>query len=120
MAAHRLPNYLKTYRKQSGLSQRELAFLLGLKRREQLSRHEKNRCVPTLRVALACEAVFKTPVADLFAGASDSITREIGTRVETLTASLQKKSVQGKDARLTARKLAWLAEQQGRAVSSHI
>ena len=120
MAAHRLPNYLKTYRKQSGLSQRELAFLLGLKCREQLSRHEKNRCAPTLRVALACEAVFKTPVADLFAGASDSITSEIGTRVETLTANLQKKSGQGKDARLTARKLAWLAEQQGRAVSSHI
>ena len=118
MAAHRLPNYLKTYRKQSGLSQSEVAFLLGWKHGEQLSRYEKRHRLPTLRVALACEAVFKTSVTELFAGANDSIIREIGTRVETLTADLEKQSGYGKDAHLTARKLAWLSAHHGRAVSS--
>ena len=29
MATHKLENYLRTYRKRSGLTQREVAFLVG-------------------------------------------------------------------------------------------
>jgi transcriptional regulator with XRE-family HTH domain len=115
MPAHRLKNYIKTYRKHSGLSQNEIAFLFGWKQGEQLSRYEKRHLLPTLRVALACAALFNAPVTDIFAGANDSIVRDIRARIEMLIAELEKKSPrQGKDARLLAKKLSWLAENHGR------
>ncbi len=118
MSAQRLANYLRSYRRKSGLSQREVALLLGWKHGEQLSRYEKRHRLPTLRVALACEAVFDIPVAKLFAGARDAIVRETKARVETLRADLEKTSGQGKHARLTTRKLSWLSEHHGRAPTS--
>jgi transcriptional regulator with XRE-family HTH domain len=60
MASHQLENYLKTYGWKSGLTQREVAFLLGWKNGAQLSRYEKRHTLPPLRTALAYEAIFKT------------------------------------------------------------
>ena len=118
MAAQRLTSYLRTYRKKSGLTQREVALLLGWKQGEQFSRYEKQHVIPTLQVALACEAIFRVPVKELFPGVGGPIAREMAARIETLTVSLQKKSATGKDARFTARKLSWLAENHGRPSSS--
>src|SRR5262245_20561170 len=53
----RLKNYLRYYRRRFGLTQRELAFLLGLSD-SAISRIERNRSQPTLSVALACQALF--------------------------------------------------------------
>ena len=117
MATQRLANYLKTYRKRSGLSQREVAFLLGLKRADRLSRYEKRRQLPTLRIALACEAIFKAPTNDLFGGAVDSTEREVELRIQVLAAKLQTELRQGKKKRLAARKLSWLAANHGRPSS---
>src|SRR5215470_4444390 len=117
MAMQGLANYLKTYRKRSGLTQREVAFLLGWKHGEQLLRYEKHHRIPTFEIALACEAIFKVSVTELFAGANDSIAGEIGTRIDTLAAELQKRNDRGKEARLTARKLSWLAANHGRHCS---
>jgi transcriptional regulator with XRE-family HTH domain len=119
MAAQRLANYLKTYRKKSGLTQREVAYLLGWKRGEQFVRYEKYQEFPTLPVALGCQAIFKVPVTELFAGTNDSITSEVGARVEMLAAELEKRNDHGKQARSTARKLAWLAAHHGRPNSPH-
>jgi len=118
MAAQHLANYLKTYRKKSGLTQCEVAFLLGWKHGEQLLRYEKHHRVPTLQVALACEAIFKAPVAELFAGTNDSVVRETGARIATLAAELRKKGLQGKQARYAERKLSWLASNHDRSTSS--
>jgi transcriptional regulator with XRE-family HTH domain len=118
MAAHRLANYLKTYRKKTGLSQREVAFLLGWKCGEQVSRYEKRHHLPSLRIALACAAVLNIPVTELFAGANDVIDREIQPRLATLRADLEKKGRQGKEGRLTTRKLAWISQHHGRAFTS--
>jgi transcriptional regulator with XRE-family HTH domain len=118
MATHRLANYLKSYRKRSGLTQREVAFLLGWKHGEQLLRYEKHHRIPPFRIALAFEAIFKVPVTELFAGANDSIVGEIGTRIETLTAELQKRNDRGKEARHTARKVSWLAANHSRQIPS--
>jgi transcriptional regulator with XRE-family HTH domain len=114
MSAQRFASYLKTYRKQSGLTQREVAFLLGLKQTPQFSRYEKQHAIPSLPVALGCEAVFRVPVKELFPGMSDPIVGQISSRIEALTAELQRRDVKGKDARLTARKLSWLAAHHGR------
>ena len=94
MSAQRLSNYLRSYRRKSGLSQREVALLLGWKHGEQLSRYEKRHRLPTLHVALACEAVFDIPAAKLFAGARDAIARETKARARAL-AMAKRKAVTG-------------------------
>ncbi len=118
MASHQLENYLKTYRRKSGLTQREVAFLLGWKNGAQLSRYEKHHTLPPLRTALAYEAIFKIPVTELFAGIRNSVDRDIATRVDTLVAGLQGKNEKGRRGRLTARKLCWLSQTHGRDLPS--
>lgn len=119
MTAQRLANYLKAYRRQSGLTQREAAFLMGWRRGEQVSRYEKQRRLPTLRVALAFEALFKVPVRELFPGVSDRIRGEVAARIKSLQSDLGKTTTLARDARLNARKLSWLAAHHGRPVSAH-
>ena len=113
MASHRLENYLRTYRRKSGLTQREVAFLLGRKDGAQFSRYEKRHRLPPLRIALACEAIFKVPVAELFAGVRESVNRELSNRVGKLNTDLQEQRHQGKHGRVTARKLCWLSDHHG-------
>ena len=45
---HKLENYLRTYRRRAGLSQDEMAFLLGTKSGTKVSRYE-HRLVPPVR-----------------------------------------------------------------------
>jgi transcriptional regulator with XRE-family HTH domain len=71
--AKRLNNYLRTYRKRSGLSQGEVAFLLGCHHGAKVSRYERNARQPTLKTALAYEAVFGVPVRELFAGIFEKV-----------------------------------------------
>ncbi len=81
MPPQRLHNYLRTYRKRSGPTQREVAFLLGCENGAQVSRYEKRRRLPPLEAALACEAVFGAPVSELFAGVREAAREEICRRL---------------------------------------
>jgi transcriptional regulator with XRE-family HTH domain len=47
MAKKRLASYLRTERKRAGLTQKEIAFLVGAKNRAQISRFERLRRLPT-------------------------------------------------------------------------
>jgi transcriptional regulator with XRE-family HTH domain len=69
----RLDNYLRTYRRQAGLSQAELAFLLGCRDGAQISRYERRTRQPSIRVVLGLEVIFRIPVRELFAGRFDQI-----------------------------------------------
>jgi len=89
MATRRLPNYLRTYRKHSGLSQSELSFLMRLKDKSELSRYEGNDRQPSLRTALACQEVYGKPISELFAGLSDSVARDSRNRMKRLQTRLQ-------------------------------
>jgi transcriptional regulator with XRE-family HTH domain len=80
MTPHRLENYLRTYRKKAGLSQREVAFLLGCEDGAQVSRYEKRRRLPPLETALAYEAIFGIPISELFAGMRQSVEEDIEKR----------------------------------------
>jgi transcriptional regulator with XRE-family HTH domain len=71
--AKRLHNYLLTYRKRAGLTQDELAFLLGARHATKLSDYEQQARRPVLETALACEVVFGTPVRELFGGTFDEV-----------------------------------------------
>ena len=117
MASHQLENYLKTYRRKSGLTQREVAFLLGSMNGAQLSRYERRRRLPPLRTALAFEAIFKVPVAKLFGGVSDGVNREVSDRIEALGTRLQDRRNHGRHKLLIQRKLTWIQERLGRLIS---
>src|SRR5947208_10163448 len=110
MATHKLENYLRTYRKRSGLTQREVAFLVGCRNGAQVSRYEKRRRLPPLRTALALEAAFGVPVSELFAGLREMAGKAVGERLLTLKSKLETNPSQGRDARIAALKLRWLAE----------
>ena len=63
--SHKLQNYLRTYRKRSGLSQDEVAFLLGCQTGAKVSRYEPFARKPSLETLFAYE-VRRTcwPLAD--------------------------------------------------------
>ena len=112
MATQKLENYLRTYRKRSGLTQREVAFLLGCRNGAQVSRYENRRRLPPLKTALACEAVFGVPVSELFGGVRESVNQNIGVRLSALKSKLQAKGSQDSEPRATAEKLRWIAQRE--------
>jgi transcriptional regulator with XRE-family HTH domain len=118
MPPHRLENYLRTHRKRSGLTQEEVAFLLGCEDGSQVSRYEKRRHLPPLETALACEAIFGVPIAELFAGVREGVKKSIEQRRLELRARLQAKPAQHRKALATAHKLRWLTEQDASQVEN--
>jgi transcriptional regulator with XRE-family HTH domain len=83
-----LENYLRTYRKRSGFSQDEVAFLLGSASGQRVSRYECRARRPTLETALAYEAIFQVPVSALFAGLYQKVERETSSRAQALARKL--------------------------------
>ena len=104
--SQRLDNYLRSYRRRAGLSQEEMAFLLGGKDGAKVCRHERFARTPTIETAFAYEIVFGVVTSELFAGIYDQVERKTLRRVKTLLARVE--SSQG--GRLRERKLALLRE----------
>src|SRR5258708_13192012 len=75
-------SYLRSHRLRWGLSQGELAHLLGWKRAEVVSRIEKKQRPPTLKLVIACFILFGTPAAGLFPDISASIEIDVMARVQ--------------------------------------
>ena len=101
MPPPQLPNYLRSNRKRLVLSQDEVAFLLGTQSGTRVCRDERFNREPSLKTALAYEAIFRKPVHDLFKGLSKKIEGEIVGRAKTLARRIKKL----KHDRLKARKL---------------
>lgn len=104
MPSGKLPNYLRLHRKRLGFSEKEIAFLLGLRCSSQVSRYEHFRRVPNLMTALAFHAIFRTASPELFGGKFETVEREIVKRAKRL---LKKFEGQPGSAAM-ARKLLWL------------
>jgi transcriptional regulator with XRE-family HTH domain len=85
-----LQNYLKTYRKRGGLTQDEMAYLLGCQDGAKVSRYERMTRQPNLETALGCQAVFGVPVHELFPGIYKEVEKIIIPRAQQL--SLQVKN----------------------------
>ena len=109
MTSHKLANYLRAYRKRSGLSQSEVAYLLGCKNAAQVSRYERRRHMPPLRTALAFQAALDTPLSELYAGTYESVAKQVTARAQTLTVELRTKTPK-RGTNLIQYKLQWLAE----------
>ena len=77
------PNRLCVLRKQHGLSQKQLAALVG-QDRTLISMYERGRILPTLAAAASFELLFGRRVSDIFPGLFEGLKTD-------LEANLQKK-----------------------------
>ena len=85
-----LSTYLKMYRKRTGLSHEDLAFLLGGMSGSSVSRHERSERIPLLRTVLMYEFILDTPACDLYKGVSFEARMAVRKRAVGLLASLEK------------------------------
>jgi transcriptional regulator with XRE-family HTH domain len=99
--SHKLQNYLRTYRKRAGLSQDEVAFLLGCESGAKTSRYERFARQPNLQTALAYRVIFAVSMEELFAGIFQRVERRTLRRVQLLAQKLSK----AQPDRMTTRKL---------------
>jgi transcriptional regulator with XRE-family HTH domain len=82
-------NYLRSHRLRWGLSQGELANLLGCKTAGVISRIEKKLRAPTLKIMIGCFVLFGTPAAELFPDISASVETDVMDRVWELYDKVQ-------------------------------
>ena len=85
MASSKLPNYLRTHRKRAGLSQDDVAFLLGTLDGAKVCRHERFVRDPGLETALAYEAIFKRSISELFVGVYSKVAEKVAARARALS-----------------------------------
>lgn len=86
--SQRTHNYLRTHRKRAGLTQDELALLLGCKSGTKVSRYERLTREPNLETAFACQAIFGVPAHELFPGIYQNVEQIIKKRAELLKEKL--------------------------------
>jgi transcriptional regulator with XRE-family HTH domain len=88
VATNRLNNYILTERMRAGLSQQELAYLLGFKCGSTVSRCELFDRDVSLETAMALEVIFGVPIRELFAGQYDRVKQKTRRRIDRLGAKL--------------------------------
>lgn len=84
MSPRQLNNYLRMYRKRIGLTQKELAFLLGFNHPAKISRYERSSQNPRLITVIAYEVVFQTVSRNLFGGLFERVETETRQRIRQL------------------------------------
>ncbi len=62
----RMDSYIRSHRKKACLSQDDIAFLLDRRSGAGISRHETDRRMPLLDMALAYEIILGKPVSELY------------------------------------------------------
>ena len=83
-----LNNYIEMHRQQVGLSQDELAFLIGVEKGASVSRYELGLRFPSLEAVLALETVLSQPIQNLYAGIAENVVDSVASRARTLLESL--------------------------------
>jgi DNA-binding XRE family transcriptional regulator len=115
MKENKSVSYLRSYRLRWGLSQGELAYLLGWSRSDVISRIEKKRRLPTLRLLIGCFILFGTAAAEIFPDMFAGIERDIMARVWALY-----EKVQGDPSRKTRKKIELLEDAIERAKARNL
>jgi transcriptional regulator with XRE-family HTH domain len=108
-------SYLRTYRKKSGLSQRELAEVLGLISEWRISEHERSITVPRFLTAISYEIIFNVPISKLFPGIYETVRENVESRLSEFETQLQESDARGRAAIPIARKLEWIHERRNLA-----
>ena len=90
-ATQPLKNYIRSARKRAGLTQEELAYLLGGRGGKLVSRYELFRRAPMLPAALASQAALGVPAHELFSGVYQSALRTVLRRARVMEIQLRGK-----------------------------
>jgi transcriptional regulator with XRE-family HTH domain len=112
MTLEQLANYLRTHRKKSGFSQRELASILGFLTEIQVSRHERSITIPGLLIAVAYEVIFHVPISEMFPGLHTTVKANIEERLAEMEHELHQSTAKGRKATSIARKIEFLSERK--------
>jgi len=92
----------------------EAAHILGYDHAGEVSRHEHLTSAPHFRMALRYEALYKTPISQLFPAAFEEEKAFIETRLKNFLDVLKESSATGPEAALIARKLVWAWERDNK------
>jgi transcriptional regulator with XRE-family HTH domain len=112
MRSSSVGTYLRFLRKKTGLSQRELARILGSVSANRISRHERLVAPPTLLAAFVYQVVFQKPVSEIFPGLYHTVETAVEERLTALECELNDSSAKGRSAARIARQLEWLWERK--------
>jgi transcriptional regulator with XRE-family HTH domain len=112
MTSNSVGTYLRFLRRKSGLSQSELARILGTVTGGQISRHERSVSPPTLIAAFGYQVVFRRPASEIFPGLFHTIEAGVVERLEAYEAALGESKAKGRAAAPVARRLEWLHERK--------
>lgn len=82
----KLIHYLRNERRETGLTQADIAALLGAPWKSKVSRYERQEALPPLETALGYEAVMRKPVSQLFAGMYAGVAQRVRERARDLLA----------------------------------
>ena len=86
-----LDSYLRRYRKQTGFTHDEIAFLCGAMCGENVGRHESGKRLPILKTALMYEFILKASVREIYEGIFYDARDIVRERAKGLRASLERK-----------------------------
>jgi len=78
--AHRL----RKERRRHAYSQADVCALLGAAWKSKISRYERQQALPPLETALAFEAIYGKPVAELFSGSYARVREDVRRRARKL------------------------------------
>src|SRR4051794_34882296 len=78
--AHRL----RKERRRHAYSQADVCALLGAAWKSRISRYEQRQALPPLEIALAFEAIYGKPVAELFSGSYAKVREDVRRRARKL------------------------------------
>jgi len=106
----RIRTYLRTLRRRWGLTQKELAFLIGASGGDHISRLEQLKRLPNIAAAIACIVIFDASPYKLFPGLFKEIEESVLERATQLYDELQ-----GDPSESARRKLDFLEEVLKRA-----
>jgi DNA-binding XRE family transcriptional regulator len=109
-------NRLRTHRRKSGLSQRQIGQLLGYQKDGQVSRHEGSKATPLLVSAFGYQVIFRVPIHVLFPGLYEGVRESVEERLRDLETSLQDSTVKGSQAEAIAQTLLWMMDRRERDI----
>ena len=112
MTFHENAAPLRTLRMRSGLSQREVAEILGFRSDSPAFRHECAKAIPDLRTAMAYEIIFRAPISSQFPKLYRAIEPLVEQRILQLRKRLEEQSGKGPNAARDARKLEFFWERE--------
>lgn len=85
----------------------EVAKILGYRHGGEISRHERMKDLPSLRIALRYEALFRVSLSTLFPGPFEEAKQEVERRLAELLEQCKQSSARGRTGAMIARKIEW-------------